>query len=369
MVKVLISDISSAEAGAEIPGSGTSTLAMELSGSVAENVNVYLLVYDQKKSGSVENRGKIKLAYVKSASQIQKVIAENGIEIVHSAQNRLYLQNIAIPIIQTAWYYPHNLRKRIKNELSRNAGRYPVVSQMGTIQWNLRAYVKDELSFRKATRIFAVTEALKEQLAERFGDKVEYVPAPINTELFERHERQKQSQLSALFVGKASHHLKGFKYLCEALKIVQAKTRHKLCLKLAGTVEPTLLKDLTQLCSVDYKGVVPRPELPEVYSESDFFVFPTLYEEFGYVVLEAMSCGVPVISTNIHSITELVGAAGILVPPRDSLSLAEAMLELIEDAELREELGAAARKRAVERFSRQVIGGKVMEEYSKVLGR
>jgi len=79
-------------------------------------------------------------------------------------------------------------------------------------------------------------------------------------------------------------------------------------------------------------------ELPKYYRACDFFILPTLYEGFGYVFLEAMVCGLPIIATAVPAVPEVVGDAGILVLPRRPDLLAEQILRVLNDSELRKRL-------------------------------
>ena len=73
-------------------------------------------------------------------------------------------------------------------------------------------------------------------------------------------------------------------------------------------------------------------------AEADVFVFPSLYEGFGLPVLEAMACGCPVITSNVSSLPEVVGDAALLVDPYNVEALAQAMLTVLEDDELKKEM-------------------------------
>ena len=75
-------------------------------------------------------------------------------------------------------------------------------------------------------------------------------------------------------------------------------------------------------------------------------VMPSFYEGFGLPALEAMACGTPVIVSNVSSLPEVVGDAGILVPPKDSESIAVAMWRILSDPRLREEMRAKGLSRA-----------------------
>jgi glycosyltransferase involved in cell wall biosynthesis len=78
------------------------------------------------------------------------------------------------------------------------------------------------------------------------------------------------------------------------------------------------------------------PVTPDFYRAGDLFVLPSLYEGFGIVFLEAMSARLPIISTTVGAIPEIVGDAGILIPPRRPDLLAEKILEVIHNDRLRE---------------------------------
>ena len=89
-------------------------------------------------------------------------------------------------------------------------------------------------------------------------------------------------------------------------------------------------------------------DLPALYSAATALAFPSLYEGFGFPPAEAMACGTPVVASNVSSLPEVVGNAGLQVDPFDVDALAEALVRLTEDNDLRAEL----RKRGFEQASR-----------------
>jgi glycosyltransferase involved in cell wall biosynthesis len=90
---------------------------------------------------------------------------------------------------------------------------------------------------------------------------------------------------------------------------------------------------------------------------ADIFCLPSYREGFGSAVLEAAACSVPAVATRIYGLTDAVeeGVTGILVPPRNALALAEALIQLLNDNVLRQKMGESARLRVLLNFSRDYI--------------
>ncbi len=114
-------------------------------------------------------------------------------------------------------------------------------------------------------------------------------------------------------------------------------------------------------------GYVASEDLPVLMSAADLFVFVSLYEGFGLSVLEAMACGTPIVASNVSSLPEVVGEAGILVPPGDERAIAAAMAEVTADPKLRETLGAQSLARA-EGFSWRRTVEETLAVYRRALG-
>ena len=87
-----------------------------------------------------------------------------------------------------------------------------------------------------------------------------------------------------------------------------------------------------------FTGYVADEDVSALYSNAVAFLYPSLYEGFGLPPLEAMQCGVPVITSNTSSLPEVVGQAGIMVKPTDTDALAQAMLDICNDAALRDRM-------------------------------
>lgn len=93
-------------------------------------------------------------------------------------------------------------------------------------------------------------------------------------------------------------------------------------------------------------GNVDHKVLPAVYNMASLFIYPSLYDGFGFPPVEAMACGLPVITSNVSSLPEIVSDAGILVDPYNIEEIATAMWKVISDKELSEEMAGKGIKRA-----------------------
>ena len=108
---------------------------------------------------------------------------------------------------------------------------------------------------------------------------------------------------------------------------------------------------------VTFLGRMNDVNLPLYYQAADVFVLPTLYEGFGIVFLEAMACGLPVISTRVGAVPEVVGDCGILIEPGDPVSLAESISSLYLTPERRKKMGDCGYSRVIEKFDQEKLIG------------
>ncbi|HVN53912.1 MAG TPA: glycosyltransferase family 1 protein [Anaerolineaceae bacterium] len=119
--------------------------------------------------------------------------------------------------------------------------------------------------------------------------------------------------------------------------------------------------------SVRFIGRVPLSELVGLYNAATLFAYPSLYEGFGLPVLEAMSCGCPVITSNVSSMPEIAGGSTILIDPLQTEEIAGAIQSLISKPDLREILRQKGLQRA-NCFSWSQCANETIEVYQKVLG-
>ena len=176
---------------------------------------------------------------------------------------------------------------------------------------------------------------------------------------------------------------KGHRVLIEALALARrpgdqtaemaAVGGHLRCLIAgAGPQAAELAGRARELGCLDEVRLLGRlEESRELLWALDLFAMPSLKEGLGVAALEAMACGLPVVASAVGGLGEVVedGISGMLVTPGDAAALAGALIKLAASAEDRVAMGAAARTRAVERFSMGAMARGTLEVYATLLGR
>jgi len=172
--------------------------------------------------------------------------------------------------------------------------------------------------------------------------KISVVPYGIPEHWFDLRPEPEPGRI--LFVGQVGLR-KGNHDLAEACRLLRRRGVTFEC-RVAGPPQVDLSNPL--FAGPTYLGQVPRSQVREEFRRADLFVLPTLADSFGLVHLEAMACGVPVITTPQCGSVVRDGEEGFIVPIRDAQALADRIQQLLEDRILREWMGAAARRRAQE---------------------
>lgn len=182
-----------------------------------------------------------------------------------------------------------------------------------------------------------------------------------------------------LFVGRF-HRSKGIRYLLMALGLLEKDPdirRHPYTVLLVGTGEQErevdrLIRKLGLSERVRLLGGVPHGAIHRFYDLADVVIAPSVpteewQEQFGLVLAEAMASGKAVVATCSGAIPEVVGDAGVLVPPADFWALSDALRRLILDAELRADHGERGRKRAEEAFNPILNSARLAAHYRSLV--
>jgi glycosyltransferase involved in cell wall biosynthesis len=121
---------------------------------------------------------------------------------------------------------------------------------------------------------------------------------------------------------------------------------------------------------VDYLGVIPAQEVPDILNSSAVFLYPSQREPFGLSIVEAMACKTPVVTANVYGPSEIIksGIDGITVDPGDIDAIVQAVDTLLGDTKLREGIGQEARNTVEKRFDIRHHVDSLLETYHMILG-
>ncbi|MBP9751692.1 MAG: glycosyltransferase family 4 protein [Candidatus Moranbacteria bacterium] len=239
-----------------------------------------------------------------------------------------------------------------------------------TFSWKQRIWhylVNPRRLFRRADRIFSVSRSTKDDLETRYGirpSKIEVIPSGVDTRFHEYDrndpklvEIKDKYALPYRFI----LYLGAFEPRKNIVSIVRAfsalrKARHpeleKLSLVLAGVSgwkEDEIREEIERSPfrgNIILPGFVEDEDKPALYNLASLFAYPSFYEGFGFPPLEALACGVPVVTSNSSSLPEIVGDAGVLVDPHRPDELLRAFEEILLDKKLRATLHERGLSRA-----------------------
>lgn len=209
-------------------------------------------------------------------------------------------------------------------------------------------------SLRRADLIVAISEATKRHVVERCGlpeERLRVVYLGTNHICALPEEPVAVPEKFFLFVGVFKERKNVFGVVRAFAEFASAHTEYALVL--AGRAEGSYahrIRAYVRGAGLERRVVFLSPasdqQLSFLYRRASALVFPSFVEGFGFPVLEAMSCGLPVITSNVSSLPELAGDAAILADPDSSAEIANAMERITSDPALRERLIAKGRERA-----------------------
>jgi phosphatidylinositol alpha-mannosyltransferase len=210
---------------------------------------------------------------------------------------------------------------------------------------------------RKLDGKIAVSNPARDFVHKYFGGEYRIIPNGVDPSRFNPDnppmEELADGTLNVLFVGRPDPR-KGLEYLIRAMETVRSRTRSGVRLVVVGDGPKRAMYEAManpqHKDSVLFLGSVSRDMLPRYFSSAHVFCSPaTGNESFGIVLLEAMASGVPVVASDIPGYRTVVanGEEGFLTKPSDHEAMAKAILLLLDDAKLREEMGAKGRQKAL----------------------
>lgn len=198
-------------------------------------------------------------------------------------------------------------------------------------------------SFRTADRIIAVSNNVKNEAQILYGidaDKIDVVHHGISDDFRKQYPKEIEQEPYILYVG-SSEQRKNVATVIQGFACYKKKAESKLKLMLVGgefREYEQLIDDFKIKEDVVIRGFLTKEELVRCYQNAFVFVCLSVYEGFGLVVAEAMTCSVPMILSNIPIFYEVVKGAGVMIDPYDYNALAQQLERLYNDSELYQKL-------------------------------
>lgn len=225
----------------------------------------------------------------------------------------------------------------------------------------------------RLSRIITVSKSAKDDISKNFKilpARVNIVPNGIDTNLFFPMPGVVREKNRIIVTNSADTPLKGLSYLMRAVAEISKKRKVRLIVigspkKKSGIVK--LIKKLNIGSSVTFTGRIDHQMFVKQYAKATLAVVPSVYEGFGLPAGEAMACGVPVISTTGGALPEVVGNAGIVVPPADADALAKAIIKILDNPDMAQHMAAAGYKRVQEHFTWKRAAEKTVEAYQEAI--
>jgi glycosyltransferase involved in cell wall biosynthesis len=167
---------------------------------------------------------------------------------------------------------------------------------------------------------------------------------------------------------------KGVTYLIDAFATLRRRYGARVLLRVAGDgpersrLEAQIAR-LGMAGAIELHGWVEHAMLPQFLRGLDLFAVPSTWEGFGVAAAEASACGLPIVSTDVHGLPDVVrhNATGLLVPPRQPDLMAGALTALVEDAEQRRKLGAAGREYIAAHYDWRTNAAQMESIYARVV--
>ncbi len=218
----------------------------------------------------------------------------------------------------------------------------------------------------RADKVLSVSKSDIPLIRKKFGVDAEWLPNAVDTEKFKGCSPSNHRVVT--YIGKLED-WKGIPDLIRAFRIIFKRIKDvKLLIVGRGTMLNVIKRSGLP---VEIIGHIPHTKIIDIYRRTGILVLPSYMEGAPTVCLEAASCGIPVVATNVGDVKEMVvdGITGFVVEPGDYEALADRILYLLENDSLRDKMGAKGRELIEKKFSYDVVVDKALKIYEEVLAK
>ena len=250
--------------------------------------------------------------------------------------------------------------------------------------WHKKAYqITIASSLRKSAKIITVSNSTKQDLIKHFKmpeEKIAVVYLGIESDfkkidnyakIKELKDKYKITKPFLFFVSAWRNH-KNFEGLIKAWQLLKKQGDFDYQLVLGGQEDVYYPKIKQTIATSEFNkdiiipGFISEEELVLFYNAAELFVIPSFYEGFGLIGLEAMACGLPVISSNTTSLPEILGQAAIYFDPYNIENMAETIQSVVKNPELKNQLRQKGLEQ-VKKYSWQDCAQKTLKIYQQIL--
>lgn len=291
-------------------------------------------------------------------------------DVIHDNQTLSYgivdIQKAGYPVVETI-HHPVTKDRDLAIESAKS-----LKDKLGYMRWFSFTGMQIKVA-RQLPYIITVSEMARHHIHEVFNipdANMRVIYNGIDTELFSPSGEVLRQDGMILMVMSRDTIVKGLRFLLEALAEVRRKHDARLVVvgrTMGDGLTEALIDRLGLGASVVFRNQIETSELVNLYRQAALVAVPSTYEGFGLPAAEAMSCGAPVVSTTAGALPEVVGDAGILVPPADPAALASAIGSLLANPAKRAEYSALGRKRILENFNWAGAAKRTAEVYMEAI--
>ena len=283
----------------------------------------------------------------------------------------LLQQRVGFPVLSTI-HHPITVDRRLEIAHART-----LWESFSMRRWYAFTKMQSRVA-RRMNHIMTVSESSKVDIAADHKvdpEHIHVVPVGVDPEMFRPIPGVRRVPGRIVTTASADVAMKGLKYLLEAVAKLRTERDVELVIigrPAEGGTSADLFAELGLTDCVSWVHGVSDERIVELYSEAEVAVVPSLYEGFSLPAIEAMSCGVPLVTTTGGALPEVAGSHGetcFQVPPGDSEALAAMLGAVLDQPDVRDRVGANGRQRVIDQWSWHHTAERTVDQYRALLDR
>ena len=283
----------------------------------------------------------------------------------------LLQQRVGFPVLSTI-HHPITVDRRLEIAHART-----LWESFSMRRWYAFTKMQGRVA-RRMNHIMTVSESSKVDIAADHKvdpEHIHVVPVGVDPEMFRPVPGVRRVPGRIVTTASADVAMKGLKYLLEAVAKLRTERNVELVIigrPTEGGASADLFAELGLTDCVSWVHGVSDERIVELYSEAEVAVVPSLYEGFSLPAIEAMSCGVPLVTTTGGALPEVAGSHGetcFQVSPGDGEALAAMLGAVLDQPDVRDRVGANGRQRVIDQWSWHHTAERTVDQYRALLDR